>query len=242
VIRRLASSGTIVAAAVAVAALAPAADAKAPRIAQLVAFRDGSAKQKLVSTASTHVRVGGRRCTVAAATPLAALARSGAGKLDLHDYGSCSKRPADAAGLYVRAIAGDRAKGQNGWVYKVGNRVATAGAADPAGPFGNGRLRGGARVTWFYCRMSTKTNSCQRTLGVKGRALPGGSLKVTVRAYDDRGKSKLVRGALVHAGNATDRTGADGSVTLEGTGAGNVRYWAEATGLVRSFQESIEVE
>jgi hypothetical protein len=231
---------TIAAVALATAALAPAAAeaAKAPRIEQLVAFRDGGAKQKSVTATAATARVGSHKCAVGAGTPLAALIHSKPGKILYHDYGACSKRPADAAGLYVRAIAGERAKGQNGWVYKVGNKVATAGAADPAGPFGRGRLRSGARVTWFYCRMSTKTNSCQRTLGVVGRAASDGTLKVTVRSYDDRGRSNLVRGATVHAGSKTAKTGADGTATLQAGGA-EVRFWASAKGLVRSFEETV---
>ena len=36
--------------------------------------------------------------------------------------------------------------GSDGWVYKVGRRSGSGGAADPAGPFGTGRrLRGGQR-------------------------------------------------------------------------------------------------
>jgi hypothetical protein len=234
------TSRAIVAAALAVAALAPAvAEAKAPpRIEQLVAFKDGSAKQASVTAAAATARVGKRKCAVAAGTPLAALIHSKPGNLLYHDYGACSKRAVDAAGLYVRAIAGDRAKGQSGWVYKLGNKVATAGAADPQGPFGNGRLRAGQRVTWFYCHMSTKTNSCQRTLGVVGRASADGSLKATVRSYDDRGRSKLVRGATVHAGGKAAKTGSNGVATVPAAG-NQVSFWASAKGVVRSFEETV---
>jgi hypothetical protein len=203
-----------------------------------VVFNNGSAKQKRVGTPSGTARVGGKRCAVAAATPLAALLKSKVGPLKLHDYGACSKKPADAAGLYVRAIAGDRAKGPNGWVYKVGNKVGTAGAADPGGAFGNGRLKSGARVTWFYCRM--KGSSCQRTLGLTAAAQGDGTVTVTVRGYDDRGRGKPVKGATVHAGDATARTAAGGKATLQ-LQPGEVRVWASAKGLVRSFEEPVEV-
>ena len=82
--------------------------------------------------------VGRPRCAVAAGTPLAALAalrRAGGPAFRVRDYASCSRHAADASGLYVSArSARDRARGQDGWVYKVGNRVGTAGAADPRGP------------------------------------------------------------------------------------------------------------
>ena len=47
------------------------------------------------------------RARYLAATPLAALVRSGVGPLSLRDYGSCSKRPADGGrgleGVIVKA-------------------------------------------------------------------------------------------------------------------------------------------
>ncbi len=135
--------------------------ARAPQVRQLVVFRDGAALQGQVGTGRTRVRVSGRRCAVGAGTALAALARSRAGRLRFKDFGACSSRPGDAAGLLVTGIGPDRNRGQRGWVYKVGNRAATAGAGDTGGPFGRGRLRRGQRVTWFYC---VRAADCQRTL------------------------------------------------------------------------------
>lgn len=231
---------SIAAVALAAAALAPGAAHAAPRVHQLVVFKSGASKQKKVTARGANVRVGGKRCAVPAATALAALLRSRVAALKLTDYGSCSRRPRDAAGLYVRAIRRDRARGPNGWVYKVGNRVAPAGAADPSGPFGRGRLKAGARVTWFYCRMSRRTNSCQRTLGVKARALGGGKLRATVRAYDDRGRSRLVRGATVRAGVETAKTNTRGAATFQ-LEPGRTRVRASAKGRVRSFEEAAAV-
>jgi hypothetical protein len=236
---RLATRATA-AAALAAAALAPAAVAQAaPRIHQLVAFKNGTAKQRSgVGTAAVKVRVGKKRCAVGRALPLSALVRSHAGALRFHDYGAWSKRPADAAGLYVKSIAGERARGPNGWVYKVGHRVAPAGSADPSGPFGRGRLHAGARVTWFYCHM--RQSGCQRTLGAKPKPLGGGKLQVTVRGYDDRGRARLIRGATVHAGGQTATTNAAGRATLQLT-AGRAHVWAGKKGLVRSFEEAVDV-
>jgi hypothetical protein len=209
----------------------------APTVEQLVVFGDGTAVAKRVGARQVGVRVGRRRCAVGAGTPLAALVRSHVGALRLRDYGSCSTRPRDAAGLFVRGIRADRNRGQDGWVYKLGARVGSAGAADPSGPFGAGRLRPGARVTWFYCR--TGPGGCQRTLALRTAPAPGG-LSVRVRGHDDRGHWVPVAGATVHAGSATATTGADGSA-LVALASGRVIVYAEAPGMVRSFGERVTV-
>jgi hypothetical protein len=189
--------------------------------------------------ATAHL--GSKRCAVGAGTPLAALIHSKPGAIKLHDYGSCSKRPADAAGLYVAAIRADRARGPDGWVYKVGTKVAPAGAGDPSGPFGRGRLKPNARITWFYCHTKVATQSCQRTLGISAKALGGGVLRVTVRGYDDRGHARATAGATVHAGAATAKTDSKGVATLT-LPAKRVRVHAESKGSVRSFEEAVDVK
>ena len=218
-------------------AIAPAPAAAAPKISQLVVFRDGSAVAKQVKAKGTSVKLGRKRCGVAGSTALAALVRSRPGTLRLHDFGSCSRRAADGAGLFVAGIRGDLNRGQNGWVYKVGNRAATAGAADPGGPFGRGRLRSGQRVTWFYCRM--KSGGCQRTLAVKLRA-SAGTLTATVKGYDDQGHAAAVPQATVTAGKFTAVTGGNGTATLD-LPAGRYSVVAGKAGLVRSFAERAEV-
>jgi hypothetical protein len=192
---------------------------------------------KQVRAEATTVTVRRHRCAVGASTALAALVRSRPGKLRLHDFGSCSRRPADAAGLFVAGIGGDLNHGQNGWVYKVGNRAATAGAADPGGPFGRGKLHTGQRVTWFYCRM--RSGGCQRTLALKLRATAG-TLTATVKGYDDQGHAVAVPEATVTAGKFTAVTGGNGVATLD-LPAGRYRVVAGKAGLVRSFAERVEV-
>lgn len=224
---------------VVVAAVAPAAAAAAPvHVEQLVVFRHGEAKQQLVTAAGAKARVGGKGCAVGPATPLAALLHSGLPGIRLKDYGSCSHNPADAGALYVKRIRTDSAKGIDGWVYKVGNRAGTAGAGDPSGPFGSGRLRDGARVTWFYCHM--KPSGCQRTLGITPRALGGGKVKVTVKAYDDAGKGRAAAGATVFLGSTRAEADSRGVATFEAT-PGPADVHAEGKGAVRSFEERIEV-
>ena len=95
-----------------------------------------------VKLKSRSVRVGGRRCAVGRATPLSVLAGTRL-KLRLQDYGSCGRSPRDAGALYVTQVGPDRRGGPAGWVYKVGRRAGTNGAADPAGPFGSGRVKRG---------------------------------------------------------------------------------------------------
>jgi hypothetical protein len=213
------------------------AEAAPPKISQLVVFRDGSAQSKTVSTRATKVSVAGRRCTAGDRTALAALVRSKPGKLRLHDFGSCTRRASDGAGLFVRSIGGDANRGQNGWVYKVGRRAASAGAADPGGPFGRGLLRAGQRVTWFYCRMLE--GGCQRTLELS-LTTQAGTLVATVRGYDDQGDGVAVAGAAVSAGGASAQTDASGVARLA-LPAGTYRAVATKSGLVRSFAERAEV-
>jgi len=231
--------GTVACATVLVAAALPvsAALAKAPQVDQLVVFKSGTILERTLRASATGVRVKGRRCAVAEGTALASLVRARPGQIGLADYGSCSARPRDGGGLYVRSIRAERAQGVSGWVYKVGRRLATAGAADPAGAFGNGRLRGGQRVTWFYCRI--RNASCQRSLTAEPKAHPGGAT-ITVRGFDDDGKGVPVAGATVSAGGAEAVTDATGRATLE-LASGTYRVRAEKNGLVPSFRERVNV-
>ena len=232
---------TFAAAVAALAAAAPPAGAASyPKIEQLLAFRDGTAVQRTATAKHVTVKVGSRDCAVASSTALAVLVRSKPPKLRLRDYGSCSKRARDGAGLFVRGIGPDVNKGFDGWVYKVGQKLATAGAADPEGPFGSGRLRNGQRVTWFYCRLDQQKRMCDRTLVARPSVTAPGQVTVTVRSYDDRGKSVLAAGAAVRAGDVTATTGEDGRAVLTLT-PGRHRVHAERTGEVRSFAEEVDV-
>lgn len=213
------------------------AGARGPVVRQLVAFDSGKVAQRRVRAAAVRVRVGGRRCAVARGTALAALLRSRPGPIGLTDYSRCTRRARDAGGLYVRSIRTERARGLSGWVYKVGRRLATAGAGDPSGSFGSGRLRARQRVTWFFCRI--RQASCQRTLEAKSRAVSGG-LTVSVRGYDDDGRGIAVQGATVRAGAATALTDAAGRATLA-IEPGSYLVRAVKRGLVASFRERVIV-
>lgn len=211
----------------------------APLVDQMVVFRGGKAIERQVRAARTTANVGKRKCGLAAATALAALVRSDPGRIGYHDYGSCSRRPADSAGLFVKALRGERNRRQDGWVYKVGHKLATAGAADPAGPFGSGRLRAGDDVVWFYCRQFS-TGTCQRSLDVR-TTFEDGRLTVAVRGYDDAGKASEIAGATVHAGGRKATTDERGRATLT-LARGRHEVYAAKQGAIRSFAKRVTVK
>jgi hypothetical protein len=197
---------------------------------------------KHVPLKKRFVGIDGRRCAIGRATPLSVLAGTGI-SFRLVDYGACSRRPRDAGSLYVRKIGPDRAKGRDGWVYKVGRRSGSAGAADPAGPFGTGRrLRAGQQVLWFWCVKDAR-DACQRTLETSSAesVAPGAPLAVTVRGYDEAGKGVAIAGATVRLGDATAVTGADGVATVIAPAAGSYAVEASKAGLVQSFPRSVTV-
>jgi hypothetical protein len=235
----------LVAIMVGVALAAPAAaEARAKVEVMVVGKSTVLAGPKRVALTSRSARVGGKRCALGRATPLSALAGTRV-TFRLTDYGSCSRRPRDSGSLYVRRIGPDRESGRDGWVYKVGNRAGSTGAADPTGPFGDGRkLRAGQRVLWFWC-VKDAADACQRTLAVapeRSTSRPGEPLRVTVRGYDENGKGVLVAGATVRLGGITSITGADGVATLLAPAlAGRYRVRADKPGTVVSFPVKIAV-
>jgi hypothetical protein len=211
-----------------------------PRVDQLVVFKDGTFKEKNTTAHKVAVRLGRRRCVVGAGTPLAALVVSRVAKIGLHDYGTCSSKPRDAAGLFVRKLGSDANSGQDGWVYKVGHKTGSAGAADPSGPFGRGRLRYGQHVVWFYCHM--QGSSCQRTLSFDEiTTAPPGGVDVKVSAYNDRGKGIPAAGVTVHVDTATGVTDANGVAHVL-AGAGSHNMYADGSGYVRSFDTVVELQ
>lgn len=214
------------------AVLAPVALAN-ERVHQLVVFKSGRAKQSRPAAAGVITRIGHKRCAVGARTPLAALIRSRVGPLSLRDYGSCSRRAGDAGGLFVRSISGEHNRGSDGWVYKVGKVLGTAGAADPSGPFGRGRMRPGAWVTWFWCHVSARNRGCPHTLGLTVDHVRGGVV-VHVRQYDDRGRGGPAAGAVVHVGSRARVTGGDGAARVRAPRGGH-DVWATQHGRIRSF-------
>ena len=211
--------------------------AAGPTVAAMVVGRERVLREATdVRAARRRVKVGGRRCTVAAGTPLAALAGLRL-TVRMRDYGSCGRRVRDAGGLFVKRIGSERNRGQDGWVYKVGRRAGSGGAADATGPFGAGRMRTGDRLLWFWCEMQ-RSGGCQRTLEAapdRTAAAPGSTVQVTVRGYDDAGRGVPVGGATVRLGSASALTAADGVATVTVAEAGRLVLTASAPGMVRSF-------
>jgi hypothetical protein len=222
------------------AVLAAAPAASAAGVGVMVVGKAGVLRgPRTVALAQRTVKVGSRRCAVGRGTPLSALAATGL-RLKVRDSGACGSRPRDAGGLYVFQIGAEREHGTGGWVYKVGNRAGTAGAGDPAGPFGAGGLRAGQRLLWFWCR---RAGACARTLDAvpdRTSARPGESLRVTVRGYDDLGSGVAVAGATIRLGSATAITGGDGTATVTvPSGSGRLRLRAEHAGMVRGFPREV---
>ncbi len=198
---------------------------KAPPVKQMVVFNSGRAKLRTVRAAGLKVKVGSRRRSVGTGTPLAALARSRPGRIGLRSFGGQ---------LYVSSIASDRARGLSGWLYKVGNKLASAGAADPSGPFGSGRLRTGQRVTWYYGSLEGQSGPRTLTLKVTDGSAPG-TATARVRSYDDEGRSRPEAGVSVKASGGTSATtSADGSAVVAAT-AGRRAFTAAKSGSIRSF-------
>jgi hypothetical protein len=224
----------LTAALVAAAAVPAGATAAAPRVEVIVAGTGGVlAGPRFVRASATTVAVGRRRCGVAAATPLAALAavrRARGPDFRLRDYGRCSRRVAESSALFVTQVGPDRNRRTDGWVYKVGRRVPSIGAADPGGR----GLRAGDRLTWFYCRAQS-SGGCQRTLEVAPVSRAGQPLRVLVRGYDDNGRGVAVAGATVSAGAQTAVTAADGTASFPVLGATTRSVQAQRAGMVPSF-------
>jgi hypothetical protein len=223
---------------------APAAADARPKVDAMVVGKSAVlAGPERVALKARTARVGGKRCAIGRATPLSVLAGTGV-SFSLKDYGACSRRARDAGSLYVRKIGPDRERGTDGWVYKVGRRAGSGGAADPAGSFGTGRLlRRGQQVLWFWC-VKDAADSCQRTLEVapaRKRVEPGTALEVTVRGYDDSGKGVRVEGATVRLGDSAALTGADGVASVIAPASGAYRLRAEKPGMVVSFPVRVRV-
>ncbi len=235
--------------AVSVDALPARLSAAAPSVQSMIVGSSGaviSSARTVTATAAT-ASVGGRRCAVAPATPLAVLAalrRAGGPGFALRDYGRCGASPASSAELFVDSLAGESNSGQNGWEYKVDDASGTTGAADPSGPMGDGRrLRAGERVLWFWCEASG--GGCQRTLEVAPSASTvsaGRPLSVTVTGYENEGRGVPVAGAIVTLGSDFASTGSSGRAKLIAPSEpGAYRVSATRRGLVPSFPETIVV-
>jgi hypothetical protein len=204
-------------------------------------------RAQTVTAGATTVHVGGKRCAVAAGTPLAVLAavrRVGGPGFALRDYGRCGSSPVNSGQLFVYSLGGERNSGQSGWVYKVDHVSGSTGAGDPSGPRGDSRrLRSGAHVLWFWCNASG--GGCQRTLDITASASSvsrGGTVSVTITGYDNEGRGRPAVGAVATLGSDFASTDPRGQATLIAPGTpGRYSLNASRPGLVPSFPETIVV-
>lgn len=238
-VRRTLIGATAVALAAAAGGAPAAQAAKAPRVQAMVVDRSGDVfGPRTVRASRTTVRSSGRRCRVAPGLGLSVLAAlRRAGGPSFRARGGCG------GSLYVFQVGSDREAGRGGWVYKVGRKIGTVGAADPSGPFGTGRrLRSGQRVTWFWC---VTAGRCQRTLSLRLSAdavAPGTSYSVRVIAHDDLGRGRAQGGVTVSAGGDSATTDASGLATLTAPSVtGRYRVRATTGGLVPAFPEVLRV-
>ena len=197
-----------------------------------------------VRAPKTVVRASGRRCAVAASTPLGALQAALRRKrvvFAVRDYGSCARRNTRSSGqLFVTQIARERNSGASGWVYKIDDRTPGTGAAD-------GRLRPGDRLLWLYCEQNPQSGGCQRSLRVvpAGKGGPaGGSLPVRVFGYDDKRTRRAVPGARITLTKGSQAvvsavSSPDGSAVLTLPPAGRYGLAASADGLAPSFPVTV---
>jgi hypothetical protein len=138
----------------------------------------------------------------------------------------------------VDRVGAERARGADGWVYKIGHLAPGLSAGSP-----RVRARAGQTMLWFYCRQGA--NGCQRTLELTASSSPvaaGAPVTFTVRGYDDRGRGVLAAGARVDFAGGSAVTAPSGRATLPAPArAGRFRATATAPGLVASFPLEVRV-
>ena len=213
---------TLIAVAAPLAAAATAAAAKPPTVQMMVVGKTRTLMAaRPVALKATSIKIGRRRCSVAAGTALAALVDARL-KPRVTNAAGC-----DPASMFVTKIGPDTNHGIAGWEYKIGHTSPSPSAGDPGG-----RLRAGQQLVWFWCE---RASACQRTLAltVSGNRLSAAT-RVTVTGYDDNGHGTRIAGATVHVDSTTVTTGADGTAAVILT-PGRHTLSATKTGLVPSF-------
>ena len=126
-------------------------------------------------------------------------------------------RPPTPARSTCAQVGPDRARGPRGWVYKVGNRAGTTGAADPCRPVRHRAAAARRPAAVVLVRAEPRRGlPAHARRAARGRppSRPVAPLRVTVRGYDDNGRGVPVAGALVRLGGAQALTGADGVATV----------------------------
>ena len=204
------------------AAAATAAAARPPTVQMMVVGKTRTLMgARSVSLKASSIKIGRRRCSVAAGTALAGLVDARLGPRVTNAAGC------DPASMFVTKVGPNANHGFAGWEYKINRTSPSPSAGDPGG-----RLRAGQQLVWFWC---VRASACQRTLAltVSGNRLSATS-RVTVTGYDDNGHGRRIAGATVHVDRTTVSTGADGTATVTLT-PGRHTLYATKSGLVQSF-------
>ncbi len=220
--RARAAIAALLAVAAPLAATATAAAARPPTVPMMVVGKTRTLMAaRSVSLKATSIKIGRRRCSVAAGTALAGLVDARL-KPRVTNAAGC-----DPASMFVTKVGPDANHGSAGWEYKINHTSPSPSAGDPGG-----RLRAGQQLVWFWC---ARASACQRTLAltVSGSRLSATS-RVTVTGYDDNGHGRRIAGATVHVDATMVTTGADGTATVTLT-PGRHTLYATKTGLVQSF-------
>ena len=208
---------------------------------QLMVFRDGTAVNKRRGGEGGPREGRPAPLRRGRGTALAALVRSRTAGSGCGTSAPARARAATAAELFVARSAASATEARTAGSTRSAASGATAGAADPSAPFGRGRLRGGQRVTWFYCRL--RGGGCQRTLELTAAAArpgAGGGQRARLRRRGrgrgrrggDRGHSRRQRASPAAGGTRPAQPGAGAHYGLRG---------AASEGLVRSFAERVTV-
>lgn len=200
-----------------------------------------------VSAGGYTQSVGSRRCKVAAMTPLAVLhaaARRAHFSYKVRDYGRCTKNNASSSSmLFVYSVRGHTNSGDNGWYYKVNGRAGNLGAANVKGPFNSGRLGGGDRIVWFYCRFNASARSCQRSLQIAApsRVNKGQRVAIKVTGCNDRLSCQSIARVKVTFGGRSMRTNSSGLAVFKVGRRGRFTVRAAGRNMIPAFPVKMTV-
>lgn len=225
---------------------AAASAAQAPLVEVSVVTRSGQLLGPLqVRAREVVTKVGGKRCAVAAGTPLAALLglrAKPAAKVPaprFTDYSGCGLRPSSSGRLYLSGLGADRATGAAGWVYDLNGKRGTNGAAERSGPFGRGRLKDGQRLVWSWCHADTDPDgSCGPALRLTVPRTADPAAPLSVRVAERSGPEGEEREVLSRAGTvvivATTLAGAElARATTDGQGLASLSVPPATRGRIR---------
>jgi len=190
-----------------------------------------------VVPSATHVSVGGRRYRIARHSPLAALEALAATPAGRHLR---LRLKADSFGLLVTGVGGENNPAlpdPNGWLYKVNDLEAVAGAAVTV-------LHRGDRVLFYFTEYKGEYEA-QFTLDfgrVPSRVRAGATVHGKLLAYSSTDKAFPAAGASVRLGPDKTQTNAQGEFAITAPArAGTYRLRATLSGDDPAFERVVHV-